>query len=68
MFRINPDVEQKYLKMYCDTNQIPTLPFCVPPTKPHVARGLINHYNLRFDPKLGHGICEIFHKPCSCVT
>ena len=25
------------------------------------------HYNLRFYPKLGHGICEICHIPCACV-
>ena len=28
---------------------------------------MINHYHLRFDPKLGHDICEIFRIPCACV-
>ena len=35
--------------MYCDTNQLPTLPFFGSHTKPHGARGLGKHYNLRFD-------------------
>ena len=64
----NTDVAQKYVKMYCDTNQYPTLPFCGSHTKPHVARGLSKHYNLRFDPNLGHGICEIIRIPCVCVA
>ena len=37
----NADVAQKYLKMYCDTNQFPALPFCVPHQNTHGARGLI---------------------------
>ena len=53
----NVDVEHKYLKMYWDTNQFPTLKFCGSHPKPHGARGLSKHYHLRFDPKLGHGIC-----------
>ena len=36
----NDDVAQKYVKMYCDTNQYPALPFIVPHPKPHGARGL----------------------------
>ena len=55
----NDDVAHKYVKIYCDINQFPTLPFCGPHPKPHGARGSIKHYHLRFDPKLGHGICEI---------
>ena len=55
----NADVSHKDVKMYCDTNQFPALPFCGPHPKPHGARGLSKHYNLRFDPKLGHGICGI---------
>ena len=54
--------------MYCDTNQFPALPFCGSHPKPHGARGLINHCNLRFDPKLDHGICAIRRIPCSCVA
>ena len=64
----NADVSHKDLKMYCDTNQFLALPFCVPHLKPHGARGLSNHYHLRFDPKLDHGICEIWHIPCACVA
>ena len=55
----NADVAHKFLKMYCDTNQFPALPFFVSYTKPHGARELSKHYHLRFDPKLGHGICVI---------
>ena len=55
------------MKIYCDTNQFPALPFCGPHTNPHGSRGLINNYHLRFDPKLGHGICEICRIPCACV-
>ena len=44
----NADVAQKYVKMYCDTNQFPILPFSGSLPKPHVARGLGKHYHLRF--------------------
>ena len=54
--------------MYCDTNQFPALPFCGPHQNPHGARGLSNHYHLRFDPKLGHVICAILCIPCECVV
>ena len=54
--------------MYCDTNQFLELPFCGPHPKPHEARGLSKHYSLRFDPKLGDGICEIRHIPCAYVA
>ena len=64
----NADVVHKYVKMYCDTNQLPELPFCGSHPKPHGARGLIKHYHLRFDPKLGHGICEICRITCACVV
>ena len=46
-------VELKYVKMYCNTNQFPVLPFYGPHSKPHGARGLGKHYHLHFDPKLG---------------
>ena len=67
LFQDNADVSHKYVKMYCDTNQLPALPFCGPHPKPHGARGLIKHYNLRFNPKLGHGIFEILRIQCACV-
>ena len=51
----NVSVELKYVKMYRNTNQLPTLPFCGPHSKPRGARGLGKHYHLRFDPKLGMG-------------
>ena len=34
-FQDNADVEHKDVKMYCDTNQFPALPFCGPHPKPH---------------------------------
>ena len=54
--------------MYCDTNQFPALPFFGPHPKPRGARGLSKHYHLRFDQKLGHGICAIRRIPCACVA
>ena len=63
----NDDVELKDVKMYCNTNQFPTLPFCGPHSKPHGARGIGKDYHLRFDPKLGMGKCEICCIPCACV-
>ena len=57
------DVEHKEVKMYCNTNQFPTLPFGGPHSKPHGARGLGKHYHLRFDPKLGIGKYEILLIP-----
>ena len=62
------DVEHKDMKMYCNTNQFPDLLFCGPHSKPHGARSFIKHYHLRFDPKLGMGICEIRRIPCACVA
>ena len=49
----NSDVVHKDLKICCDTNQFPLLPFFGPHPKPHEARGLSKYYHLRFDPKLG---------------
>ena len=63
----NASVELKDVKMYCNTNQFLTSPFCGPHSKPHGARGLSKHYHLRFDPKLGTGKCEISRIPCACV-
>ena len=53
--------------MYYDTNKFPELPFCGPHPNPHVSMGLSKNYHLRFDPKLGHGICAISRIPCVCV-
>ena len=64
----NADVELKDVKMYCNTNQFPTLSFCGPHSKPHGARGLGKHYHLRFYPKLGMGKCAILCIPCACVA
>ena len=35
----NAAVELKDLKIYCNTNQFPELPFCVPHSRPHGERG-----------------------------
>ena len=61
-------MELKDVKMYCNTNKLPALPFCGPHSKPHGERGMGNHYHLRFDPKLGMGVCAIRRIPCSCVA
>ena len=64
----NPDVAHQYVRMYCNTNQVPALPFCGPHSKPHGARGLSKHYYLRFYPKLGNGVCAICRIPCCFVV
>ena len=64
----NAAVEHQYLNIYCNTSQFPELSFCGPNSKPHVAKGLSNHYHFRFDPKLGMGICGILRIPCACVA
>ena len=64
----NADVAHKDVKMYCDRNQFPALPFCGSHPKPHGERGLGKHYHIRFDPNIGHGIFAIRHIPCSCVA
>ena len=64
----NSDLAHKYVKIYCDTNQFPALPFCGSHPKPHGARGLGNHYHFSFDTNLGHGICTIRQIPCACVA
>ena len=53
--------------MYCYTNKLTELQFFGPHPNPHGERGLIKHHHLRFDPKLGHAICEILRIPCVCV-
>ena len=64
----NADVELKDFKIYCNTNQFPLLSFSGPHSKPHGARGLSKHYHLRFDPKIGIGVCAIIRIPCACVA
>ena len=54
--------------MYCDTNPLPTLPFCGSHPNPHWASGLSKHYHLRFDLNLGHDICAICRIPCVYVA
>ena len=61
-------MELKDVKIYCNTNQFPALPFCGPHSKPHGARGMSKNYNLRFDPKIGMGVCAIRRIPCACVA
>ena len=64
----NSDVAEKDVNIYCNTNQFPALLFCGPHPKPHGARGLSKHYHLRFDQKLGHGICAISRIIYACVA
>ena len=54
--------------MYCNNNKFPELLFSDPHSKPHGVRGLRKSYHLRFDPKLGMGVCEIRRGPCACVA
>ena len=54
--------------MYCNKNQFIELIFCAPHYKPHGASGLSKNYRLRFDPKLGNGVCAILRIPCACVA
>ena len=61
-------MELKDVKMYCNTNQFPELPFCGTHSKPHGPRGMSKYYHLRFDPKLAMGECEISRIPCACVA
>ena len=64
----NTDVAHKYVKIYCDTNQLPTLTFCGSHKNPHGERGLGKHHCLRFDPNLGHRICAISRIIFACVA
>ena len=56
------------VRIYYNKNQFPALPFCGPHSKPHGARGLSKHFNLRFYQKIGNGICEICRIPCAFVA
>ena len=64
----NANVAHQYVIMYFNTNQFPKLTFCGPHSKPHGARGLSKHYHLRFDSKLGNGVCVVCRIPCNCVA
>ena len=64
----NSDVVKKYLRMYCNTNQFPSLPLCGPRFKLHGARGMSKNYHLHFYPKLGNGVCTIRLISCDCVA
>ena len=64
----NASVELKYVKIYCNKNQLPALPFCGPHSKPYGARGLGRHYHFRFDLKLSMGDCALLRIPCACVA
>ena len=64
----NAAVELKDVKMYCNTNQFPALPFCGPHSKPHGSRGLSKRYYLGFGPKLGMGVYAIHHIPCAFIA
>ena len=64
----NADVSHQYVRMYCNTNQFPTLSFCGQNSKPHDARGLSKHHHIRFYPKLGIGICAMCHITRACVA
>ena len=44
----NAYVAHKDVKMYCDTNRFPALPFCGSRPKPHGARSLGKNYHIRF--------------------
>ena len=55
------------VKIYCATNQIPELKFLRPHNKPHCVSGIGKHYNISFDPKLGHNTCAILRIPCACT-
>ena len=61
----NAYVAHQDVKMFCSTNRSPELTFFGPHPKPHVARGLSKNYHLRFDPKLGMGVCSIRRIPCA---
>ena len=64
----NADVAHQDVRMNCNTNRLPALPFGGPHYKLHGARGLSKHYHLRFDPNLGNYICAISYIPCACVV
>ena len=64
----NADVVNQDVKIYCNTNQFPSLPSYGPCYKPHGEIGLIKNYHFRFDPKIGNVICTVRRIPCACVA
>ena len=64
----NADVARKDVRMYCNNNQFTVLPFCGTYSKPHGTVSLSKHYHLRFNPKLGNGVCALLRIPCACVA
>ena len=64
----NKNVKHQEVKMYCSTNHFTELNFLGPHNKPHGLRGLGNHYNMHFDPKIGHVTYEICRIPCACTS
>ena len=64
----NADVAHKYVRMYCNKNKCPKLKFCGTHSKTNGPRGMSKYYHLRFDPKLGNGVCEILRTPCACAA
>ena len=66
--QVNEAVSHQDVKIYCNINQFPLLPYCGPHSKPHIARGLSKHYHLRFDPNLGNGVCAICRITYACVA
>ena len=57
----NADIAHKYVKIYCDTNQFPTLTFCGPHPKPHGARGLSKNCHLCWH------MCNFMHTMRLCL-
>ena len=64
----NADVAHRDVRMYCNKDKFPELPFCGPHSKPHGANELSKNYHLCFDPKIGNGICAIRRIPLACVA
>ena len=64
----NSDVKLKDVKTYCNTNQLPALPFCGPYSEPHGARGMSKHYHFSFDPKIGNDVYSILSIKFACVA
>ena len=65
--------ERKYmshisLKISRATAKFPSLSFCGPHVKLYGVIGLIRHYHLRLEPKLGHGKCAIRQINFACIA
>ena len=48
------DVSHKDVNTFLNKNQVISLPFFGPHTKPYGVRWFCKHYHMRFDPKLGY--------------